>query len=100
MFTISFSGRFNRMQYWGGTLITTLLLFLSVLMAKLSPILFVLMVPIIAVYGMSVSVRRGHDLGLSGWIVFIGNFVPVVNLVLFIYLGFFRGEPNENQYDN
>ena len=46
-------------------------------------------------------IRRLHDLGHSGWFSLLG-FIPVVGpllwLGLFIYCGFFSGQPGENKY--
>ena len=100
MLTISFKGRFNRKQFWGGTLMSILLILISVFTINLSPIIFAIMSILTVIYGFSVSVRRGHDLGMSGWMLFLINCIPVVHFFLFIYLGFFKGDPNENKYDD
>ena len=43
-------------------------------------------------------VKRGHDLNFSGWVTCIALFLPLINLFYVIYLGFFKGNPNVNQY--
>ena len=43
------------------------------------------------------NVKRFHDLGKSGWWV-LGLCIPIVNLLIAIYLGFFKGEECDNQY--
>lgn len=65
---------------------------------------FLLMVLIIVVcylvylpIAISLTVRRLHDLGKTGWLVLLG-LVPVANLGLAIYTLFFPGEPGANQY--
>ena len=42
-------------------------------------------------------VKRLHDLGHSGWWVLL-FIVPLINLVLLLYLFFFRGQMGGNQY--
>ncbi len=45
----------------------------------------------------SLHVRRLHDLGYNGWLVFLG-FVPLVGLILIILLTFVRGQESANKY--
>ncbi len=59
--------------------------------------LFLLILLIASVFGLSLSVRRLHDLGHSGWWTLIG-FIPWVSVVLAIYLLFFKGEQVPNHF--
>ncbi len=43
------------------------------------------------------SIKRAHDLDKPGWIV-IGFLIPVVDIILAIYLLFFKGTDGPNQY--
>ena len=47
--------------------------------------------------GLAVSVRRLHDIGKSGWMVFI-NLIPLIGLIWFIVLTVKDSQPGENQY--
>ncbi len=50
-----------------------------------------------AVPGCMLAVRRLHDLDRPAWWI-IGNFIPIVNCVLGLYLLFARGTYGPNQY--
>jgi uncharacterized membrane protein YhaH (DUF805 family) len=47
--------------------------------------------------GFANQVKRFHDLGSSGWMVF-WLFVPIVNIWFIIKLAFFKGEMKDNRY--
>ena len=96
-----FSGRSSRSEYWwlylGGMIFQVLCIILSVLIHEifLLPVLF--LIPVF----LSVSVRRLHDCGKSGWMLLIG-IIPIVNLIGgFVLLYWFvldAGESQENAY--
>jgi len=44
-----------------------------------------------------VTIRRFHDLGMTGWTLF-ATIIPIYNIYLAIILLFKKGEPSENQY--
>lgn len=50
-----------------------------------------------AVFIFSLHVRRSHDLGKSGNMVFL-LFIPIVNLIIAIRLLFYKGQEGVNQY--
>ena len=43
------------------------------------------------------SVRRLHDLDQSGWWILL-QFIPLINIILFIYLGFWKGTDGDNRF--
>ena len=43
------------------------------------------------------TVRRFHDVGLNGWFL-IGLFIPILNLLFFAMLYFFKSDPGTNKY--
>lgn len=47
--------------------------------------------------GWAVSVRRLHDVGKSGWFLFI-LLVPIVGVIWILILDCTDGQPGENQY--
>ncbi len=50
-----------------------------------------------AVPGVMLVIRRLHDLGHSGWWCLLG-LIPLVNLILGIYLLFFKGDTGPNRF--
>lgn len=52
---------------------------------------------IMLVPSLSVSVRRLHDIGKSGWWLFIGLISLIGSLLLLVW-SFMDSEPDENQY--
>ena len=49
------------------------------------------------VYGFSLSARRLHDLGQSGWLILIA-FIPLVGIFFGLWMLFAGGQPNPNRY--
>ncbi|MEC7838162.1 MAG: DUF805 domain-containing protein [Chloroflexota bacterium] len=46
------------------------------------------------------SVRRIHDIGSSGWFLLI-SLIPIIGvLILFVMLGFIKGNIGKNKYDS
>ena len=45
----------------------------------------------------AVTVRRLHDLGRNGWFILL-SFVPILNLVIGVYVAFFKGKDEDNKY--
>jgi uncharacterized membrane protein YhaH (DUF805 family) len=46
---------------------------------------------------LAVSVRRMHDVGKSGWMLFI-NLIPILGWIYYIVLLCRDSEPGDNQY--
>ncbi len=99
-----FSGRARRREYWTfaivNCLIALLLLILGLAFGEDSPasnILVTIFYLIMLVPNLSESVRRLHDIGKSGWWLFIG-LVPLVGSLLLLVWSFMDSEEGENQY--
>lgn len=99
-----FSGRARRREYWTfalvNCLIALLLLILGLAFGEDSPasnILVTIFYLIMLIPNLSVSVRRLHDIGKSGWWLFIG-LVPLVGSLLLLVWSFMDSEEGENQY--
>jgi uncharacterized membrane protein YhaH (DUF805 family) len=101
-----FSGRSQRSEYWFFSLVA-LSLYIPLLivdhllgvvdedgdMGLLSgALLLALLLP-----GLSVSVRRLHDVGMSGW-WFLLSFVPILGDIAMIVIFCLGSEPGENRY--
>lgn len=103
-----FSGRARRSEFWYFTLFYTLISILAILLDEAfntyldgvsrergafeAIIQLLLFVPSI-----SVSIRRMHDIGRSGWWVLI-NFIPLLGALYFIYLATVDSEPQPNKW--
>ena len=102
----TFSGRARRKEYWYFQLFY--MLFLLAVVAADSTLSVTVegfpMMSILAAFlilhflpSLSVSVRRLHDVGRSGWTLLIGV-VPVIGAILLLILTVKDGETGENQY--
>ena len=81
-------GRANRVEYW--------MWWLFVLIATAFVVVGWLMLPVLVIPSFSVTVRRLHDVGKSGWWMLWG-IIPVANLYL-VYLLVRRGDKGDNRY--
>lgn len=97
----SFSGRNRRTRYW----LTHLCMSILLLPANLSGdnmsdgvAVFTLMIflPVIWIFLANVA-KRCHDLGKSGFFGLL-MLIPIVNIFIGIYLAFFQGDLNDNEY--
>ena len=107
---LSFKGRLNRKRYFLRQLALGLfsgifISFLSGMMTNTKSldmlIVFVVLILAIAIpciaCGVSLMVRRFHDLGKSGWYI-LWNLCPVINIGVSLYLLFGKGVSGENSY--
>lgn len=106
-----FSGRATRGEFWKYMLVLGLLSLLAIILLFVVPVAmglaedyefyivmginFVAMLVLWAA-SLSVTVRRLHDVGFSGWWYFL-NFIPNGSVVVFIFLCR-ASQPNENRY--
>lgn len=99
-----FSGRARRREYWTfalvNCLIAMLLLILGLAFGEDSPasnIMVTIFYLIMLVPNLSVSVRRLHDIGKSGWHMFL-SLIPLIGGLLLLIWSLMDSEPGENQY--
>ncbi len=101
-----FSGRARRMEYWMFTLINTIIYFVLMLIdstlgftagSSMFGILTMLYALGVLIPGLAVTVRRLHDIGRSGWWIFI-SLVPVVGGIVLLVFMFMDSEPGSNAY--
>lgn len=101
-----FSGRSTRRQYWSYAFMVGVVYVVASLtdaMVSTSPGphrigFFVAFAGIFHIVpGITVTVRRLHDVGRSGWWYLLG-FVPVANFVLLYWVGFQGSDPGPNDY--
>ncbi|MEA3503287.1 MAG: DUF805 domain-containing protein, partial [Actinomycetota bacterium] len=104
----SFEGRINRLKYWLNSLIPLVIVFLSVIPVIVtakegqgaSGFASLLMMAgwAAAIWiSLAIQVKRWHDLDQSGWWVLLG-FVPYVNIIVMIILGFIKGTVGRNRF--
>ncbi len=110
-----FSGRARRREYWWFNLIVGIiaivfyiLVFLTLVpatntdqgqsgLALVLYVVFGLFFLAMIIPSWSVSVRRLHDVGKSGWWIFI-NLVPFIGEIWYLVLMFTDSQPGDNQY--
>ena len=95
-----FDGRARRREYWMFVLFMAIFAIVAGIIDGIlgTVCVFVglyylaMLLPMIAV-----SVRRMHDIGKSGWWLFI-TFVPVIGSLWYLFLTIQDGQPRSNQY--
>lgn len=99
-----FSGRARRREYWTfvlvNCLIAMLLLILGLAFGEDSPasnIMVTIFYLIMLVPSLSVSVRRLHDIGKSGWYMFL-SLIPLIGGLILLVWSLMDSEPGDNQY--
>lgn len=94
-----FEGRSRRKEYWMFLLFN---LIFAVVLAAIgyvinSTILSNIYALIVLVPSLALTVRRLHDVGKSGWFLFIA-LIPLVGAIWLIVLYCTNGQPGENKY--
>ncbi|MBZ9645862.1 DUF805 domain-containing protein [Streptomyces sp. PSKA30] len=94
----TFSGRARRAEYWWFSVLYTsaTVVLVGISFAIEVPLLSVLLLPFI-VPMLSVSVRRLHDTGKSGWRMLIA-LIPVVGPIVYLVGMAVDSAPSANQY--
>jgi len=107
-----FEGRASRSEYWNFFLVYQLLfvaiLFTCAFLSYISPlssvvgvgfglVILVLMSVVMVIPSVAVAVRRLHDQGRSGGIVFVG-LVPVIGTIILLVLMALPGESHTNRF--
>ena len=100
-----FSGRARRKEYWMFTLFNIIFI---ILVSLLDSILFktafdgfgpLYVIYFLAIFipGLAVGIRRLHDVGKSGWWIFI-ILIPLIGAVWLLVLLLLDSQPGENKY--
>lgn len=101
-----FEGRARRKEYWFFVLFYYILYFLFVFGDALLGLhigetefgfLTASYILLMFIPGISVAVRRLHDTGKSGFMIFI-NFVPLIGIFWFLFLMIKEGDYGRNQF--
>jgi uncharacterized membrane protein YhaH (DUF805 family) len=103
-----FDGRARRMEFWMFNLVYFFLGIIAQLLDNLfgiafwdygygyGPIYFILSLALI-IPSLAVSVRRLHDVGKSGWMLFI-VFIPIIGVIWLLVLMLIDSQPGRNEY--
>lgn len=97
----SFKGRTRRTRYWLINIFIALLFVPANIEGDYMSdgvAIFTLLIFIPAIWIMLANaVKRFHDMGRSGW-YYLFSIIPIINIGVAIYLGFYRGEECDNKY--
>lgn len=107
----NFNGRARRSEYWYYRLASTIIFLLFVVLGVVvyvatdnGPLVIGLAYGLLMLYGLgtmvpslAVSVRRMHDIGKSGWTIFVAM-IPLVGPIWILVLLFTEGDRGENYY--
>ena len=99
------SGRASRSEYWfwvlGGVVFQITMMVGAIILGIMEiPVLpgLMMLVPFLLVPGsITLVVRRLHDVGMSGWMWFVG-LIPLLGAIYLIYLFVQEGDMEENMY--
>ena len=97
--SFNFEGRTTRPEFWYPILFSTILSLLITLIDELvgtMGILNMIFLIVISIPLMALSVRRLHDIGMSGWWYLIGM-IPILGLIM-IYFYAKKSEDTDNDY--
>lgn len=96
----NFSGRASRSEYWKFHIEVLVVFIISVLLLLYSNAdesLYIITFLIFTVPGLAVSVRRLHDIGHTGWFIFL-CFIPYLDILFLLYMAFAPSDPGKNEY--
>jgi uncharacterized membrane protein YhaH (DUF805 family) len=95
-----FDGRARRKEYWMYQLFVAIISMILATIITFIPalgILRILLSLVLFVPGLSLSIRRLHDIDKSGWWLFI-IFVPLIGQIWFFILTVTEGTSGSNQF--
>lgn len=103
-----FNGRARRKEYWMFTLFAYIFLIAIVIVAAIlgaiagflgviGMIAYILFALAIIVPSLAVSVRRLHDIGKSGWFIFV-SLIPLVGSIWLLIMLCTEGTRGDNEY--
>jgi len=102
----TFSGRARRKEYWMFFLFNIIFSIAAIVLDNVLGIaigsvgygpIYILYVLAVLLPSLAVSVRRLHDVGKSGWYLFI-TLIPIIGAILLLIKICSDGTPGENQY--
>ena len=98
---VNFNGRSRRSEYWWFVLFNIIIEIIIFILAKLiTPnLIFLLSIYSLIIFlpGLGLAIRRLHDIGKSGWYIFIA-FIPFVGVFILLYFFCLDSENQSNEY--
>lgn len=101
-----FKGRARRAEYWYFYLFNLIFLFVAMILDFIFGLgikglgigpLYIIYGLAVFIPGLALVIRRLHDVGKSGWMIFI-SLIPIVGTIWFIVLMVKKGDVGENKY--
>jgi uncharacterized membrane protein YhaH (DUF805 family) len=96
-----FQGRSRRKEYWMFSLLNLGIMFVCAMFSagksSTAAVMLVLYLLLVVVPYLALSVRRLHDVGVSGWLLLVGIIPYVGGLALFV-LTIIPGKRGDNKY--
>ena len=101
-----FSGRAMRKEYWMFALFNIIFCIAAMILDNLLGlaiegvgygVIYILYMLAVLVPGLAVAVRRLHDVGKSGWMMFIA-LIPLIGAIWLLVLMVTDSKPGDNQY--
>ena len=100
---IVFAGRASRKEFWMFVLVNLIISLIFSILTRI-PILrvifwivFILFSLAVLLPGITLGIRRLHDINLSGWLMLL-CLIPVVNVIFVFLLCVIEGNQYDNQY--
>ncbi|MBD3288167.1 DUF805 domain-containing protein, partial [candidate division KSB1 bacterium] len=101
-----FSGRATRQEYWMFVLFNMIFAVVAIILDNVLGtaiedlgygLFYILYFFAVIIPSWAVAVRRLHDVGKSGWMIFI-SLIPIIGIIWLFVLLVTDSEPGENQY--
>ena len=98
---INFNGRSRRSEYWWFVLFNLIIQIIIIILANLitKNLMFLSYIYSLIIFlpGLGLVIRRLHDIGKSGWYIFIA-FIPIVGVFILLYFFCLDSENQSNEY--
>lgn len=94
-----FEGRSHRTEYWMFTLVVFIISILLGLIEAISGMNFIGTLFSLAIFipGIAVTIRRLHDIGRSGWWIFIG-LIPIIGFIVLLVWAVRKSDEGVNRF--
>ncbi|MFZ4590668.1 MAG: DUF805 domain-containing protein [Ignavibacteria bacterium] len=103
-----FNGRARRKEYWMFSLFSFIFVIIASILDNILGInmrgstygpIYIIYTLAVLIPGIAVSVRRLHDIGKSGWMLFV-ILIPIIGAIWLLVLLVTDGKPGDNIYGN
>ncbi len=98
---VNFNGRSRRSELWWFILFNIIIQIIIIILANLitKNLMFLSYIYSLIIFlpGLSLVIRRLHDIGKSGWYIFIA-FIPIVGIFILLYFYCLDSENQSNEY--